>query len=257
MFYIYHHINKKTGEVFYVGQGKGDRAYSKKSRSLFWHNIVEKYEYDVVIIEEKLTKEEANEREIYWIEKIGRRDLGLGSLVNLTDGGDSIVGYIFTKEAIERMSQASRGEKNGFYGKKHSEESKNKMSHSKKGKTTHMKGKAHSEETKEKLRNINKGKVLSQETKEKISKAMKDIPVAGHPQTEETRKKISHSCLGENNKKRKIVLQLDMNGNVIKEWPSVAEIKRTLGIWHVDTCCRGMRNHAGGFKWMYKNETEQ
>ena len=257
MFYIYHHINKKTGEVFYVGQGKNQRAYSMKSRSSFWHAIVEKYGYDVLIVEERLTKEQANEREIYWIKEIGRRDLGKGPLVNLTDGGDSIHGYIFTEDVTKKMSESRLGEKNGFYGRKHSEESRMKMSASKKGKTTHMKGKNLSDETKEKLRNINKGKVLSQETKEKISKANKGRCITGHSQTEETREKIRLSCSGENNKRRKIVLQLDMNGNVIREWPSVAEIKRSLGVCHVDKCCRGIRNHAGGFKWMYKNEIEE
>jgi hypothetical protein len=55
-----------------------------------------------------------------------------------------------------------------------------------------------------------------------------------------------------NNPKKKPVLQYDMNGNLIREWPSVSSAKRELKIFHIDACCRGIRNHAGGFKWIYK-----
>lgn len=252
MFYVYHHINKETGEIFYVGKGKGNRAYSSKSRSSFWHNLVNKYGYDIVIVENNLSEETAYEREIYWIKKIGRKDLNEGTLVNFTDGGDGVLGYTFTESDKLKMSIAHSGESNHFYGKIHTEESKQKMSDARKGKPSNMKGKNLSQETKDYLRYINLGKTHTEETKQKMSISRKGKPIKGHEQTEETRKKISESSSGEKNKKRKEVVQLDMNGNVIKEWRSVADIKRELGIWHVDSCCRGLRNHAGGFKWIYK-----
>ena len=108
--YVYLHIKATDGEPFYVGKGhRKDRCGSKFSRSKFWHNIVKKYGFDIIILEENLTPEKAIELEKYWIERIGRRDLGKGPLVNLTDGGD---GVIF------------KGEKNPFYGKKHKIESR-------------------------------------------------------------------------------------------------------------------------------------
>lgn len=55
-------------------------------------------------------------------------------------------------------------------------------------------------------------------------------------------------------RKRKIILQYDLNGNFIKEWPSMAEIKRTLGFHpgHIPDVCKGRRNQAFGFIWKYK-----
>jgi group I intron endonuclease len=252
MFYVYHHINKETCEIFYVGQGMNNRAYSKRSRSNFWHNIVNKYDYEVLIIEKDLTADEANEREMYWIAKIGRRDLGLGTLVNLTNGGDSIRGYVFTEDDKIKMRKAHAGESNSFFGKKHSDEARKKMSEAKLGKPSHMKGKELSEEAKQKLREANLGKKHTEETKKKMSESHKGKYVKGHPQSEETRRKISESTSGENNKKRKEVIQLDMNGNVIKEWMSVSLASKSLGIGHIDQVCRGERNHAGGFRWIYK-----
>jgi hypothetical protein len=253
-FYVYHHINKLTDEVFYVGKGKGNRAYSKRSRSEMWHNIVNKYDYDVLIVESNLTDEESCNREIYWIVKIGRRNLGLGPLVNFTDGGDGIGGYIFTEEVKQKMSESHSGEKNGFYGKQHSLETRQKMSEAKKGKTTHMKGKQLSDETKEKLRNANLGKKLSPETKQKLSEALKGRPGVSRPHTKEARLKIRAYQNSELNKKRKAVLQYDLEGNLIKEWPSVSEVHKTLKIYHIDAYCRGVRKNYTNFNWKYKDD---
>ena len=55
-------------------------------------------------------------------------------------------------------------------------------------------------------------------------------------------------------RKRKIILQYDLDGNFIKEWPSMAEIKRKLGFHpgHIPDVCKGKRNQAFGFVWKYK-----
>lgn len=55
-------------------------------------------------------------------------------------------------------------------------------------------------------------------------------------------------------RKRKIILQYDLEGNFIKEWPSIAEIKRQLGLHpgHIPDVCKGKRNQAFGFIWKYK-----
>ncbi|MBP9758737.1 hypothetical protein KBD45_03505 [Candidatus Dojkabacteria bacterium] len=88
-FYIYFHINPLKNEVFYVGKGSGRRAYKKYDRSELWNNIVNKYGLIVNIIEEGITNKEALELEKFYINKIGRRDLELGPLVNHTDGGEN------------------------------------------------------------------------------------------------------------------------------------------------------------------------
>jgi hypothetical protein len=90
IYYIYFHINPLKNEVFYVGKGKGKdkRAYSKQGRNKYWNNTVNKYGLIVNLIETGLTNEEAKEREIFYINKLGRKDLGTGSLVNMVIGGE-------------------------------------------------------------------------------------------------------------------------------------------------------------------------
>jgi len=56
-----------------------------------------------------------------------------------------------------------------------------------------------------------------------------------------------------NSNRSKVVLQYDLDGVFIKEWPSAKEIQRTLGIGHVTDCCRGEREYSMGFIWKYKN----
>ncbi len=57
-YYIYFHINPLKNEIFYVGKGKGNRAYDKNNRNRFWKNIVKKYGYIVNIIEDNLNEKE-------------------------------------------------------------------------------------------------------------------------------------------------------------------------------------------------------
>lgn len=46
--------------------------------------------------------------EIKFIKLFGRKDLGLGSLLNKTDGGDGTSGYRHTLDALRRISEASK-----------------------------------------------------------------------------------------------------------------------------------------------------
>lgn len=131
MAYVYRHRRLDTNEAFYIGIGSSEgykRAYSKDSRNKLWHSIVNKYGYSVDILLTDLTWQEACEIERSLISKIGRRDLKTGSLVNMTEGGDGVLGYNFSDEAIDKMSKAQTG-------RKHTEETKKKMSKVQKGRT--------------------------------------------------------------------------------------------------------------------------
>ncbi len=175
IYYIYFHINPLKNQIFYVGKGKNNRAYNKISRNKYWHNVVKKYGFIVDIVEENLNEEEAFKREIFYINKIGRKDLGLGSLINLTDGGEGGTrkGCKLSDETKNKISESHKG-------KKSSDETKNKMSKQRKGVPSHRKGKKISDETKKRIseslsgeNNYMYGKKHSEETRNKLSEAAK------------------------------------------------------------------------------------
>ena len=167
---VYIHRKKTDDTIFYVGIGKPSRPYRNKGRSSLWNRTVNKHGYYIEIILEDLSQEEACEIEIYLIEKLGRRDLKKGSLVNLTDGGEGILGHEHSKETKKKISEAGKG-------RKLSEETKRKLSEA-------VKGRKHSDETKKKISEIKSR--MSDETKKKISESSK-----GKKMSEEAKKKMS------------------------------------------------------------------
>lgn len=246
-YYIYFHINDAKNEIFYVGKGFGRRAFRKNDRNKFWKNVTSKYSYTIVFPHKDITEEEAIKLEIYYISKIGRRDLGNGPLVNLTDGGDGSSGYIMTSEHKNKIREKMKG-------RIFSEE------HLKRNRESKI-GKQRPESVRKKLSNYRKGKRLSKETKLKISQSGK-----GRKHSEETKIKISESNKGRvvSNKTRKLlkkrneckqVLQLDLNNNLITKYTSIKEAARVnnLDAATISRCCHNKKKTSGGFKWKFKN----
>ena len=183
---VYRHIRLDKNEVFYVGIGKTEkRAYSKKNRNIHWINVINKTNYEVEILFDDLSWQDACLKEIELIKLYGRKDLKKGKLVNLTDGGDGTLNIIVSKDKKLQMSIKSRGALNFFYGKNHSEENKKiisekakgrklsndvklKISESLKGANNYWYNKKLSDEHKKKLSEIATGRKLSDELKEKI-----------------------------------------------------------------------------------------
>jgi len=106
--FVYVHMRATDAKVFYVGQGINSR-YKGGYRGTMWKKVALKYGVLVAIVSENLTKEKANSLEIGLIKELGRRDLGLGYLVNHTDGGDGGVGVIVTPERRAKQSVMSKG----------------------------------------------------------------------------------------------------------------------------------------------------
>lgn len=143
-YYIYAHVNPLKNEIFYIGKGFDKRAYSKKGRSNIWKNTVAKYGYIIDILQEGLTEEEAFDREIWYIKRIGRKNLGIGPLVNLTDGGEGCSGLKHSDETKQKLSEINSGKiipreivdkiTKANTGKKRTQELKDKLSTMFKGK---------------------------------------------------------------------------------------------------------------------------
>jgi len=171
-FYTYTHSTPE-GRIFYVGKGKGGRAYSKKDRNRYWHNLVSKYGYEVEIHSYWSTDAEAIEHEKELIAQYRKEGL---KLVNMTDGGEGHSGFTKSAETKAKLSASLKG-------RLVSQETREKI------RAKHL-GKLVSESTKEKLRLHNLGKIHSEETKQKISESSK-----GRVFSEESKAKIR----GENN----------------------------------------------------------
>lgn len=101
---VYIHT-KPNKEIFYVGISKNIyRPYSKHNRNKYWNNIVNKYNYNVDILFDNISYTEAIEVEKYLILYYGRKCLNTGNLVNITNGGEGVVGMIRSKESRLKMS---------------------------------------------------------------------------------------------------------------------------------------------------------
>lgn len=116
---VYRHVRLDTNDVFYIGIGSEKRAYSKHGRNKWWKRIMNKTDYRVDILFDDLTWEEACDKEIEFIELYGRRDLGLGTLVNHTNGGDGTLGLIASEETRLKMSLAQKGKKRKPFSDEH------------------------------------------------------------------------------------------------------------------------------------------
>lgn len=106
--FVYVHMRATDAEVFYVGQGVNSR-YKGGYRGEMWKKVGRKYGVLIGIVAENLTKKQADKLETDLIREIGRRDLGLGYLVNHTDGGDGGVGVIVSPERRAKQSVLSKG----------------------------------------------------------------------------------------------------------------------------------------------------
>lgn len=100
MAYVYRHIRLDKNVPFYVGVGtdsKGhySRAFTKKARNLkntHWGNIIKKTPYEVEIMIDDVPLDFAFQKEKEFISLYGRSDLGQGTLVNKTNGGEGVLG---------------------------------------------------------------------------------------------------------------------------------------------------------------------
>lgn len=178
--------------------------------------------------------------ENYWICNL--KILGF-DLLNHTDGGDGMTGYIPSKETREKWS-------NAFKGRKLSEEWKNKISEAqgKKVEVFDLEG-------------------TYRYSFPSLSRAALYLKIS--------RSHITECCKGElkscNNmifrykgdsvdkydtiwKSRTPILQLDKNGSLIKEWDSITEaaINNNIKQQAISRCLRGIRKTCKQCKWEYK-----
>jgi len=130
---LYRHIRPDKDEVFYVGIGQLKRAYQfYKGRNKHWKNIfnINNKNIEIEILLEELTWEQACVKEIEFIQLYGRRDLGLGTLCNMTNGGEGAVGRKKSLETIQKFKQTMSKQPHPMKDKTHTPEARQKISES-------------------------------------------------------------------------------------------------------------------------------
>ena len=180
-YYTYAYL-REDKTPYYIGKGKGNRAYRRRDKGI----KPPKDKSRILILKKNLTEEEAFKHEIYIIAVFGRKDLGTGILHNKTDGGDGSSGWVPSEETRKKMSEAHKNP---------SEETRRKNSDAKKGKNNPNYGKTRSIESKRKQSEAMKGKPLSEEHKGKMSEAHK-----GKTRSIESKRKQSENRLKYNYK---------------------------------------------------------
>ena len=127
-------------EPFYIGMGKNQRINQHINESKNEKNKTAKHYKILKILKnglepiryklyENITKESAYRLEIYLINLIGRRDLKLGTLTNLRDGGSG--SHEITEETKNKMRKNQKnmcGKNNPNFGNKWTDEQKKKAS---------------------------------------------------------------------------------------------------------------------------------
>lgn len=193
------------------------RGYRRNN--YFW-NAICKYGWDNIkheILETGLSKEEASEAEKKYIAMYRSCEMDYG--YNLTEGGET--GIVHTAESRRRLSEAHKGLRYNI-GVPFTEERKRHLREN------------HADVRGEK--NPNYGKKWTPEQLA-IRQAHRVYKRGGeHPQA-------------------RPILQLDMNGNLIKRWGSISEAAEVFCRTSLKDCLKGKYKQHRGYQWRYADET--
>lgn len=224
MFYVYCLVHPKTNKIFYVGMGSGKRMYThvqKVKKNIPPNNNWQLFRAIKHILKENLNVEykvlasNLTHSNALKLETDTINNIGLNNLCNLNYGG-----------------------------------------------TGRLPGYKHSTETRKKIAIANTGKVKSEETKKLIGiSKLNNKNMLGKSHSDLTKKKISASWKKRNQEKykvaqihrRKSVIQLDLEGNIIKVWESITSAIKFNGK-SVSDALYGRQKTAYGYVWKIHQE---
>ena len=260
---VYYHYNPKNGK-YYIGitmrspeERWGHKGYRYKGNKHFWKAIQRDGwdNFEHVVVETGLSREMAVALEKRLIIECDSYNNGY----NNSHGGESIKGYEMAQSTKDKISASNSGEKAYWYGKKLPEEMKEKS----------------------RLKHINHPA---------LSRPVNQYDLNGHyiktyPSAREASRELGHGnlsraivsenslCMGYQWRYdcgdysdiepydlfrprpafQKAVLQYDLRGNFIREYPSITEISNRDNTAHISDCCNKKRNSAMGYIWRYKD----
>lgn len=196
------------------------RLSEKRGRNVIWKQITNKTKYEVEILLDNLTWEDACKKEIEFINLYGRIDKKTGTLANLTDGGEAMNG-LWNK------------------GKKRTEETKAKLREAAKHKPPRSK------ESIAKSAAGLRGKPKSEEHRRKLSEYFKGK--SNGSWTEEHKRKTEQYWLSI----YEPIGQYDKNNNLIKVWYNRRYIYKELNANAacMTECLKNYNRTHKGYKW--------
>ena len=261
--------------------GKDGKGYINCPRMI---NAINKYGWNNIkhlILFENLSKEEAERKEIELIEqyKSNQREYGY----NIANGGmhkgkcseetknkirksgasktffkkgetpwnkgipmseEAKKKMILKKTGIKPTKEAIEARRKSLLGHIVTDETKRKIQETKK--KHYPNGYHHTIETRIKIKQNRKNAKRSEETKKKQSLTMKEKYKNGY----------MSPMMGSKAVNRKPIIQLDLNGNFIKEWECISDASKYYNISPSRICLvlKGKRNFTAGYKWIYKTE---
>lgn len=256
--FIYY-LSDIQGNIRYVGKTKNiprKRLYKhieecksdKPTHKINWiKSLLNKGERPIIEVVDEVPEQEWQFWEEYWISQF--RQWGF-NLTNLTNGGQGGNGYRHTLYSKEIMRKSK-------LGSKLSEEQKEKISSSVKQKyvdnPNYNRNGNNTKTIIDKdalcklyiIENLSISKISKKLgfSEKKIWQSLKEYDII-KPKENWIKQLSTHP--------KKVVLQYDLDGNLIKEWEGIPE----LGInkSNIANCCRGIVNSAGGYIWKYKEQ---
>lgn len=194
------------------------RGYAKNEH--FW-NAIKKYGWDNIehqVLVSGLSKDEASEVEKMYIALYRSHEIKHG--YNLTEGGET--GIVHTMESRRKLSESKKGQRYNI-------------------------GVPFTEERKRHLRE-NHADVCGEKN-----------PMYGKKKpAEEIARRQLHRVYkyGSENPCARPILQLDMDGNIVKRWGSIIEAAEVYCRTSIKDCLRGKYKQHKGYQWRYANENE-
>ena len=232
---VYKHTNKVNGKV-YIGitskrpETRWAKGIGYQQNRHFW-NAIQKYGwsgFDHEILLTGLSREEACKKEIELIAEYGSFEPGG---YNQTIGGEGSNGWKMTDEQRAAVSARKKGKKRppeiGEMIRRRSL------------------GTKASAETRAKMSIAHTGKYHTEETKQRLSRMMKE---RGYPP------RVAVEAAAEKHKKP--VVQYSLGGDFVRVWTSAMDAERDGGFNHtmIARCARGKVKSHCGYAWKYAEE---